>query len=191
MKGVRAMVHRIAPRSWVMILSVVVSLAACTGPSTGGAGPQSPVATPLATPVATPVLTNAETPASDAPNPALDEPPGASLAAEGGDPVTGQLGSFTWGDGGSDSPWLPGASVRVATGESLTVTLERDLPVVEWTASRVAAGVRDGIGAVALGAGQDRIAFAAPEAGSWSVQVNVRFPDDLGSATYYWQLGVR
>ena len=37
------------------------------------------------------------------------EPPAATLAVEGGDPVAGQLGSFTWNGGGSDSPWLPGA----------------------------------------------------------------------------------
>ena len=36
------------------------------------------------------------------------EPPAATLAAEGGDPVAGQLGSYTWAGGGSDSPWLPG-----------------------------------------------------------------------------------
>ena len=53
------------------------------------------------------------------------EPPAASLAVEGGDPVTGQLGTFTWGDGGSDSPWLPGAPIAVGTGEQLTVTDRR------------------------------------------------------------------
>ena len=51
------------------------------------------------------------------------EPPAAALAVEGGDPVTGQLGTFTWGDGGSDSPWLPGAPIAVGTGEQLTVSI--------------------------------------------------------------------
>ena len=51
-------------------------------------------------------------------------PPDASLAAEGGDPVPGQLGTFTWAGGGSDSPWLPGTPITVGAGESLTVTLD-------------------------------------------------------------------
>ncbi|TFG69224.1 MAG: hypothetical protein E4H24_01280 [Thermomicrobiales bacterium] len=190
------MARRLAPRSSVTILGILVSLAACTGPSTGGAGTQPPVVTlhptPVVTPVMTPVVVPARTPTSDVPGvPTLDVPPGASLAAEGGDPVPGQLGSYTWADGGSDSPWLPGAAVTVATGEPLTITFAADLPVEGWTASRVTAGVGDGIGAVAIGAGQGPIAFAAPGSGSWSVQVNVRFADDLGSATYYWQLSVR
>ena len=47
-------------------------------------------------------------------------PPLFEGATEGGDPVTGSLGSFTWGDGGSDSPWLPGGEIAVGTGEQLT-----------------------------------------------------------------------
>jgi hypothetical protein len=69
--------------------------------------------------------------------PASAEPPAASLAAEGGEPVTGQLGSFTWHGAGSDSPWLPGAPVHVGDGEPLTVVLADDIPVTEWTARRV------------------------------------------------------
>ena len=61
-------------------------------------------------------------PAAAAPRVAA-EPPAASLAVEGGDPVVGQLGSFTWGDGGSDSPWLPGAPIPVGAGERLTVAI--------------------------------------------------------------------
>ena len=55
-------------------------------------------------------------------SPSATEPPAATLAVEGGDPVTGQLGTFTWGDGGSDSPWLPGSPIAVGTGEHLTVS---------------------------------------------------------------------
>ena len=47
----------------------------------------------------------------------------ASLAVEGGDPVAGSLGSYTWAGGGSDSPWLPGAPMRVGSGERLRLTL--------------------------------------------------------------------
>src|SRR6266576_2728071 len=44
---------------------------------------------------------------------AAGQPPSAALAADGGDPVVGQLGTYTWLDGGSDSPWLPGTTIAV------------------------------------------------------------------------------
>jgi len=123
------------------------------------------------------------------------EPPAASLAAEGGDPVAGQLGSFTWNDLGSDSPWLPGAPLTVGSGELLTVTLGGDagddVAVADWSARRVPAGTLNGSGAAGLGGGDAPVRFAAPGPGSWSVQVLVRFAGGLGSAAYYWQLTVR
>ncbi len=122
---------------------------------------------------------------------AAEGPPSASLAAEGGEPVTGQLGSFTWAGGGSDSPWLPGVPIHVGAGEPLTVALGDDIPVTEWTARRVPAGNQDGSGAVPLGSGAGPIAFAAPGAGRWSVQVIVRFAADQGDAAYYWNVEVR
>jgi hypothetical protein len=64
-----------------------------------------------------------------APSPSLagrDAPPDAVLAAEGGDPVTGQLGTYVWLQTGSDAPWLPGAPLTVGTGEPLTVGLVPD-----------------------------------------------------------------
>jgi hypothetical protein len=119
------------------------------------------------------------------------EPPPATLAAEGGDGVAGQLGSFTWNGGGSDSPWLPGTPVDVGAGEPLTVTVADGVAVSDWSARRVPAGSANGIGAVALGGGPAPVTFRAPGPGSWSVQVLVRFADELGSASYYWQLTVR
>jgi hypothetical protein len=119
------------------------------------------------------------------------EPPVASLAVEGGDPVAGRLGSFIWAGGGSDSPWLPGAPMRVGSGERLRLTLAPATDVEAWTADRVKAGTTDGSGAVRLGSGKSGpIAFDAPPAGRWSVQVTVRFADGLGSAIYYWRLDV-
>ena len=119
-------------------------------------------------------------------------PPSATLAADGGEPAIGQLGSYTWLDGGSDSPWLPGAPVTVGAGEPLTVTIGGGVAVADWSARRVAAPTTDGSGAIALGqAAGPPVAFAAPPAGTWSVQVTVRFANDLGSATYYWRLVVR
>lgn len=119
------------------------------------------------------------------------QPPPASLAVEGGDPVIGQLGTFTWGDGGSDSPWLPGASVSAASGERLGVTVAGGVAVASWSARRVIAGTSDGTGAVALGSGPGPAAFEAPPAGAWSVGVTLDFADNLGSATYYWAITVR
>ncbi len=118
-------------------------------------------------------------------------PPTASLAAEGGDPVVGQLGTFTWGDGGSDSPWLPGAPVAVGSREPLTVTLADGPPVSGWTARRVRAGATSPAGAVAVGSGSGPIAFDAPATGSWTVEVAVTFADGLGSAAYFWRLDIR
>lgn len=125
------------------------------------------------------------------PAPSLGEPPTASLAAEGGDPVAGSLGSFTWGGGGSDSPWLPGAPIKAGVGERLTLTLAGDVPVTDWAAKRVAAGTADGVGAVAIGTGTTTpISFPVPGPGRWSVQVVITFGDDLGSAAYYWEVSV-
>ena len=119
-------------------------------------------------------------------------PPSATLAADGGEPAIGQLGSYTWLDGGSDSPWLPGTPLTVGAGEPLTVTIGGGVAIADWSARRVTAGTTDGSGAIALGqAAGPPVAFAAPAAGSWSVQVTVGFANDLGSATYYWRLTVR
>lgn len=123
--------------------------------------------------------------------PSSAEPPPASLAAEGGDPIVGQLGSFTWNGGGSDSPWLPGTALTVGAGERLTVTLSDGVVPADWSAGRVPAGTPNGVGAVGIGSGPGPVSFAAPGPGSWSVQVQVRFADGVGSAAYYWQLTVR
>ena len=158
------------------------------------ASPPAPVAVSPAMPSALPAtpsgLPTPGTPSAPA-TPVSAEPPPASLAAEGGDPVTGSLGSFTWNNGGSDSPWLPGARIRVGAGERLTVTIKGAVGVATWTARRVPAGATDGAGAVGLGDGTGTITFQAPPPGIWSAQIAVRFAGDLGSATYYWRLDVK
>ena len=105
--------------------------------------------------------------------------------------MTGTLGSFTWNNGGSDSPWVPGARIHVGAGERLTVTVAGAVGVAEWTARRVPAGATDGAGAVGLGDGTGTITFQAPPPGAWSAQITVRFAGDLGSAVYYWRLDVK
>jgi hypothetical protein len=188
------------------ILPLVLLCAACaaTGPATSvppattAFATASPVASPTVASTPAPTIIPTATPATPAtPTPTSQgsgEPPTAGLAAEGGDPVDGQLGSYTWAGGGSDSPWLPGAPLRVATGERLTLTLADGVRVEDWTARRVPAttggGPPDGSGAVAIGGGAAPVVFDAPMPGRWSVQVAIRFVDGLGSATYYWRLEV-
>ena len=189
-------------RMWVQrtllpILSAALLASGCTmgtptvaptGAPAGSVGAPSMPATASVTAATSPTAMPSTTPPT---TPASAEPPDASLAAEGGDPVVGQLGSFTWGGGGSDSPWLPGTPLAVGSGERLTVSIAGALGVADWAARRITSGTSGGSGAVGLGAGTTPIAFAAPGPGSWSVQLTVRFAAALGTATYYWRLDVR
>lgn len=172
------------------ILSIVLLVSGCAATvgspvaSASGPAPSGTAAAPTTTAPAASATTG-QASATTA------QPPPASLAVEGGDPVVGQLGSYTWAGGGSDSPWLPGAPLRVGVGERLALTLADGTGVGAWSARRVPAASTDGSGAVALGRGTTGpVAFDAPERGSWSVQVTIRFAGDLGSANYYWQVSV-
>ena len=95
-------------------------------PSSASAGPSLGAATPAPTRGVT------------AP-PADTAPPAATLVAEGGDPVVGQLGTYAWRDGGSDSPWLPGAPIAVGAGEPLSLSLEPATGIASWRARSVPA----------------------------------------------------
>ncbi len=123
--------------------------------------------------------------------PGRDVPPDASLAAEGGDPVLGQLGSYVWLETGSDAPWLPGAPITVGAGEPLSVRFEPDGAIARWRARYVPAGQTDPQGATSLGEGAGEPAFPAPAAGSWTAEVTVDFGPDVGSASYFWRLDVQ
>jgi hypothetical protein len=116
-------------------------------------------------------------------------PPHADLAVDGGDPVAGQVGTFVWANGGSDSPWLPGAPIRATTGEALRVTLRPDTVVSGWRAVIAPAASAGGLGARGIGQGPAPIAIAVPGSGSWTLAITVAF-GDLGSATYFWRLEV-
>lgn len=120
-----------------------------------------------------------------------DVPPAALLAAEGGDPVAGQLGTYVWGGQGSDSPWLPGAAIAVGRGEPLTVTPAPAADVASWTARMVPAGSTGPEGATSLGEGSGAPGFAASKRGAWTVEVHLVFADDAGDASYFWRLDVR
>jgi hypothetical protein len=117
-------------------------------------------------------------------------PPDAALAVEGGDPVIGELGSFSWANTGSGSPWLPGAPMHVGRGEVLFMALSEPIRLENWTVGRTRANTPgDGIEGVAEGVG-GMVRFPAPPGGSWSLNVDVWFADSLGSASYYWLIEV-
>lgn len=164
----------------ILAVGLAATLAAC-GAGTGGA---SPVATALDWPL----ISTSASPVS--PTDATAGPPAARLAAEGGDPVEGQLGTYTWGDGGSDSPWLSGAPIAVGAGEPLTVTLDGTPSIASWTAIHVPVTADGPAGGVVLGSGTGVPTFAAPGSGSWTVDLEVVFADGLGTAHYAWRLDV-
>ena len=60
---------------------------------------------------------------------------------------------------------------RVGQGEPLTVRLEPPTPLDAWAARVVPSTATDPSGATSLGAGIGTPAFAAPAAGSWTVEV--------------------
>jgi hypothetical protein len=124
------------------------------------------------------------------PEPPIAEPPAAAIAVEGGDPVVGQLGSFTWRNAGSDSPWLDGNPIHVARDEQLMLSFAQPVGLEMWTIARAPAAANDSV-LVGMGDGTDEpVTFAAPPPGSWTVNISVWFADNEGSATYYWLVEV-
>ena len=165
---------------------IALVIAGCAGPASASTSPSA--AEPAATIVSP--APSASTVASTASGTPGEVPPDASLAADGGDPVTAQLGTYTWRDTGSDSPWLPGAAIAIGAGEPLTVTLEPDIGVESWRARLVPATADGPAGAVVLGQGSGQLVFTAPAPGAWTVEVAVVFADALGDASYFWRLEV-
>ncbi|MEA2610414.1 MAG: hypothetical protein QOG32_140 [Chloroflexota bacterium] len=111
------MLPRSTRDAWSWVLSVALVVGACAA----GSGPAVPTVSPAAVGVGATATAGIGASPSVPPTASSTQPPDAALAAEGGDPVIGQLGSFTWGAGGSDSPWLPGAPLVVGVGERLRV----------------------------------------------------------------------
>lgn len=181
--------------SQAALLATGLLLAACSSAGSIASSQGSP-----AIPSASAVLSDPTTEAAPSSSPMLEpvspeaslpQPPAASISVEGGDAVVGELGSFTWQNSGSDSPWLDGNPIRVGTGESLTLTLSEPVGIVSWTATLVPQSDPASATPVGLGEGTgEPVAFAAPPAGSWSVNVNVWFVDNLGAASYYWRVEV-
>jgi hypothetical protein len=180
--------------SAALVAAILVGCGGGGGPSGMPETSGSPTASATAS-ASAPVLTTGSAVApTDPPSvgvPGRDVPPDASLAAEGGDPVLGQRGSYVWLETGSDAPWLPGTPIVVGAGEPLSVRFEPDGAIVEWRGRYVPAGQTDPQGATSLGDGAGAPAFPAPAAGSWSVEVAVDFGPDVGSASYFWRLDVQ
>jgi hypothetical protein len=156
----------------------------------GSPGPPASDASPTPSPAAPGATVP---PSRSGPPPSLagrDAPPDAVLAADGGDPVTGQLGTFVWFDTASDAPWLPGAPLRVGAGEPLTLRLIPDGRIASWEARYVPAAADGPDEARALGQGAGSIAFGAPEPGDWTVDVSIQFGGGAGEAHYFWRVEV-
>ncbi len=193
------------PLTALVGLTVAMLAAGCTAVPSSSFDPDSPspaasdipvvvtasavTATPLAT--ASPQVTQAPamTPAPTVAG--IDAPPEALLAAEGGDPVMGQLGTYIWMNGGSDAPWLRGAPINVGAGEPLSVTFLPGIDVASWRTRYVPAASDGETGGASLGEGAGPPAFLAPAIGSWTVAVTVTFLQDAGDANYYWRLDVQ
>lgn len=180
-----------------MLLALVSVGLLCAGCSRPGASPVGSEAAPTAAagssaPAVPSIEPSAEAPPSEplVTEAAMVQPPAASIAVEGGDPVVGQLGSFTWDNSGSDSPWLPGNPIHIGSGERLRLVFADPVRLAGWTVSRAPAEANgSGVVGVAEGSGEP-VTFAPPPAGSWSVSVSVWFADSLGSASYYWLIEV-
>ncbi len=179
------------------LLAVGMLLTACGAAGRSeGASPTEPPSTVPAEPLVSVEPSNTIAPTSSpadelpTPEPPMAEPPAGSIAVEGGDPVIGQLGSFTWQNGGADSPWLPGSPIHVGSGEQLVLTLAEPVSLTNWTVSRTPA-LTFGNDIIGMAEGStETVRFEAPPAGSWSVSVSVWFADNRGDATYYWLIDV-
>ena len=185
-------------RVFAVSLGFALLAVACTS-SPGGQTVASPTSVPPAAspggPTATAATSSETTAASPLASPSdvapADGPPAARLAAEGGDPVTGQLGTYVWGDQGSDSPWLPGAPIAVGKGEPLTVRLSPRTTIASWQARIVDADASGPDGARPVGRGSGTPRFEAPRRGAWTLEVHLAFADGAGDASYFWRLDVQ
>lgn len=127
------------------------------------------------------------------PSPSLagrDAPPDAVLAAEGGDPVIGQLGTYVWFGTGSDAPWLTGALLAVGSGESLRLNVVPEGRIATWEVRGLPAAAHGPEEARTIAKGHGTPAFEAPGPGTWTVEVTLEFAGGAGRAAYFWRLQV-
>jgi hypothetical protein len=138
---------------------------------------------------ASPSLVATASAAAATASPLAGEPPAATLAAADGSPADGALGSYTWGEAGSDSPWIVVRASDVVRGTGpWSVAFTPDVPVAAWRAAW--APIADGTaGPIALTAGgSGAISFDGPTAGGpWSLRLEVEF-EAAGRASWYWRV---
>jgi hypothetical protein len=125
---------------------------------------------------------------------AFTTPPDALLAgaAATGGPAAGQLGTFTWGDEGSDAPWIvPSAGTVVEAGTAVDIAFEPPVAPESWTArwAPVADGAPGDVAAATDGTGPASVTTPG-DTGTWSLQVEARFGEGH-SAVWYWRIEVR
>ena len=180
--------------SAVLLAALVV---ACSAPpvapteSPPTAAPPTIAASPSASLADPSPTVSPSTASSEAPPPDAAGPPAARLAAEGGDLVTGQLGTYVWRDQGAESPWLPGTPIAVGLGEPMTVTLAPAATVASWRARIVPADSTGPDGSTPVGKGSGTPRFDAPKRGGWTLEVHIVFADGIGDASYFWRLEIR
>ena len=168
-------------RTAIAVVAATIVVVGC-GPAIAPPSVIAPSATSSAPPA---------TPSQPPPSTAgRDAPPDAVLAAEGGDAVTGQLGTYVWFGTGSDSPWLTGASLTVGSGEPLSLTVVPDGRIATWEVRDVPAAASGPEEARTIAKGTGVPAFEAPGPGLWTVEVTVDFDGGAGRAAYFWHLKV-
>ncbi len=162
-------------------------------PEASAAGTVAPTPAPATVPPATPSLSPVESPSAVAPTPdtALPALPPEAVLADASDAlVRGALGSYTWGDGGDDAPWIIVRASVAATGAGpWTLSFAPDVPVDSWTAAW--APIRSGRPGPVSGYEQGTtgpVSFIGPTGMEpWTLKVEVTFARG-GSAVYYWRL---
>jgi hypothetical protein len=123
------------------------------------------------------------------PGPAV-EPPKAFLGAEGDPGVAGDLGTYTFGGTGDDSPWLPGEPMVVPAGVPLAIRFDPPVEIGDWIVRITEAADFEGRNAAPYRAGSGPVTFVSPSAGAWSIAVSATFANGVGDATFYWRLSV-
>ena len=189
----------IVVRRHVIAVLLPIALAACGTaglanpiPSPTPSAPAPAIASSSVVASASPSVTASTPLESLRPDPTLTPPPDATLQVDGGDPVIGELGSWTWLESGSDGPYLPGYPIHVGAGERLVFAMTTPVPIETWQVQRVPpSSIPNDTGVVGMGEGTgDTIWFEAPPKGTWAVSVSVLFANSRGGAAYYWQVTV-
>lgn len=142
-------------------------------------------------------------PAASGPSPAagIPEPPVVALPPAGilltaaGDEIRGILGSWTFENSGSDSPWLSAAGlpgVRAVAGSRLRVRLAGGQPIGAWSARAAAATDTRGERPIDMGAREvsepplDELTLDVLPPGRWVLAVRLELADGRGDVTCYW-----